>query len=59
MVHIEELFAAFQIFQSAQRAAIKYIREPKQFDICMKAAQDVFEKFCNEHALPVDFSKRL
>jgi len=59
MVHIEDLFTAFQKFNSrAINIRSSSLRNPKEWEEQMEEARLEFKKFCDDNNIPVDFSNR-
>lgn len=58
LVHIEDLFIAFQEFAQESLKAQQFSRSPKTATEIMDAARDKFKAFCDRHHLPIDWTNR-
>ena len=59
MVHIEEVFTAFQDYTIASiRAEGKYDGDPASWEREMLTARVKLQNFCLLHNLPIDFTEK-
>lgn len=59
MIHIEDLFKAFQTYMRAEQSIVRtHLRSPDRFDVEMAKARAKLRVICDEAGLDIDWSER-
>ncbi len=57
MVHIEQVYEAFQEYAAASARAMQFSRQPMKWAEMMVEAREKLRSFCEKWELPIDFTE--